>query len=348
MRNSLLVLLAFFALTAKSAILQFDFSAMPAGTTPTNFEVALAGGGIPPQWKIVEAEVPPTLAPFTDKAPAVHRSVLAQVSEDMTDERFPMFVYDGQRFNDFKFTTRFKMVSGVAEQMAGVVFRFQNASNFYVVRVSALGKNLRFYKVVNGVRSDPIGPAIDISAGAWHTLAVKCEGNQISIWLDGQQPLPALGDYTFTEGKVGFWTKSDAVSYFSDASVEFIPRIPAAQMLVNSVMEKLPRILALQIYATDTNGVTRVIASDNAKEIGQTGTDAEAQAISDGKTFFGRDRAGVILTMPLRDRNGDYIAAMRVKLKTFFGETQDNAVTRAMMVRKKMEEIGTSGEDLLK
>ena len=34
--------------------------------------------------------------------------------------------------------------------MAGLAFRFQNASNFYVVRASALGHNLRFYKMVNG------------------------------------------------------------------------------------------------------------------------------------------------------------------------------------------------------
>jgi hypothetical protein len=92
-----------------------------------------------------------------------------------------MFIYDGEKFRDFKFTTRFKIVSGVAEQMAGVVFRFQNASNFYVVRGSALGKNVRFYKVVNGVRSDPIGPARDLAPGSWHQLAVQCEGTQITL-----------------------------------------------------------------------------------------------------------------------------------------------------------------------
>ena len=80
----------------------------------------------------------------------------------MTDERFPMFIYDGEKFRDFRFLTRFKIVSGVSEQMAGLVFRFQNTSNFYVVRASALGRNVRFYKVVNGARSDPIGPTCDI------------------------------------------------------------------------------------------------------------------------------------------------------------------------------------------
>jgi hypothetical protein len=78
--------------------------------------------------------------------PSTPAAVLAQTSKDQTDERFPILIYDGEIFQDFKLTTRFKIVGGMAEQMAGVVFRFQNASNFYVVRASALGHNVRFYK----------------------------------------------------------------------------------------------------------------------------------------------------------------------------------------------------------
>ncbi len=50
--------------------------------------------------------------------------------------------------------------------------------------------------------------------------------------------------------------------------------------------------------------------------------------------------------MPLHDRNGEYIAAMRVKMRSFFGETQDNAVTRARLVQKALEAFCTSAENL--
>jgi hypothetical protein len=39
---------------------------------------------------------------------------------------------------------------------------------------------------------------------------------------------------------------------------------------------------------------------------------------------------------------------VRFKLKTFFGETQDNAVNRATLLLKLMEQFGTSADDLLK
>jgi hypothetical protein len=275
-------------------------------------------------------------------------SVLAQLSQDPADERYPMYIYDGEKFRNFRIATQFKIVSGVAEQMAGLVFRFQNTSNFYVARVSVLGKNIRFYKVVNGLRSDPIGPGCELAPGTWHELSVQCDGNQITVWLDGHPVMPTLGDNTFAEGKIGFWTKSDSVSYFATTTVEYTPIVSAAQVLVNSVLRQQSRILGLQIYTVGTNDTTSIVASKDLSEKGKPGTEAELAAIRDGTVSFGRDHDGVLVTMPLHDRNGDYIAAVRFKLRSFFGETQDNAVGRATLILKLMQGFGLSAADLQK
>ena len=336
------------AASVRGAEIRFDFSAALAGSAPTNFHAALAGGGQPGAWKILLDDVPPLLAPLTDRAPAVtKRAVLAQTSRDVTDEHFPLFIYDGETFKDFKFTTRFKIVSGAVEQMAGVVFRFQNASNFYVVRASALGHNVRFYKMVNGVRSAPIGPQLAITTNVWHTLAVQCHGNQITCWLDDRLLMPPWQDNTFNGGKIGFWTKSDAVSYFCDPAIEYTPRIPAAQVLVRGIIEKQPRILGLRIYTLDDQGVPHILASKDETEIGQAGTDAEKDAITNGKIYYARNQGVVTVTLPFRDRNGDAMAAVRVRLKSFLGETEKNALTRASMIVKRMQGEVTSSEDLL-
>jgi hypothetical protein len=337
------------AWSVSGAELQFNFGDYPEGSAPPKFHSTMAGTGAAPDWKIMSVEVPSAFTPFTTNAPVVnYAGVLAQTRSDMTDERFPMFIYDGDTFSDFTFSTRFEIVSGIAEQMAGLVFRFQNSSNFYVVRVSSLGHNVRFYKVVDGVRSDPLGPLLDVPAGTWHKLTVACEGNQINILLDDKPVMPTLNDNTFTTGKLGFWTKSDSLTYFSGGEVDYTPRVPAAQQLVDSYVEKQPRIVGLRIYTLQTNNTTRIIASKDPREIGKPGTEAEQHAIQDGATYFGRDHGTVLVTLPFQDRNGENIAAVRVQLKTFFGETQDNAVTRAMMVRQSLEDICTSADDLLK
>ena len=61
--------------------------------------------------------------------------------------------------------------------------------------------------------------------------------------------------------------------------------------------------------------------------------------------FYGREKGVNIITMPLRDHNGDPVGAVRLWLKSFLGETQNNAVTRARMILKSMEaEVTTAAE----
>ena len=348
MRKFLFSLWLVLALPAAGMEINIEFGELAAGQLPPHFHLALAGGGRPGEWKIVLDEVPPLLSPMSPQAPVVtRRGVLAQTSTDPTDERFPMLIYDGGTFKDFTFTTRFKIVGGTAEQMAGVVFRYQNESNYYVIRASALGHNVRFYKVVDGMRSDPIGSELDVSAGTWHTLALQCQGNQISCWLDNKLVMPPLHDNSLGLGKIGFRTKSDAVVYFGDTTVNYTPLIPKAQTVVQDLLKEQARIMGLRIYVPDDRSRTHIIASKVEKEIGQAGTDAETLAINDGKVYFGRGKGTVILTVPLRDRNGDPIAAVRVELKSFLGETQDNALTRAMMIVKTIQGQITSKEELM-
>ncbi len=349
MRRFIVCLCLTLAASARGLEIRPDFNDTRPGSSPTNFHAALAGDGRPGNWQVLMDDVPPLLAPLTDRAPAVtKRAVLAQTSQDPANNRYPLFIYDGEALKDFKFTTRFKIVSGVAEQMAGVIFRYQNPSNFYVFRASALGTNIAFYKMINGEIVSPVRLPLEITTNIWHEMKIDCYGVSIECTLDGKKVLPTITDKSPPEGRVGFWTKSDAVSYFSDPLIEYTPQIAAAQKLVSSIMEKQPRILGLQIYTLNDQGQPHIIASKDEKETGQSGTDAEKAAITDGNIYYARSHGAVIVTMPFRDRNGDIMAAVRVKLDSFFGETQKNALTRATMVVKRMQAEVASTEELLR
>ena len=69
-----------------------------------------------------------TIAQFAPSAGK--RPVLAQLSKERTDEHFPMLVYEGETFGDFKLTTQFKIADGKDEQMAGIAFRIQDEKNY--------------------------------------------------------------------------------------------------------------------------------------------------------------------------------------------------------------------------
>jgi hypothetical protein len=339
-----LALLTLVSLHAEVVDLQLD-SALPGGLPP-EFTTALAGYGHPGKWQILED----TVTPADASARPQRKSVLAQTSAEPVDEHFPICVYNPAAYRDFTFSTRFKLASGTLEQMAGLVFRYQDASNFYVLRVSGLGHNLSFYPMVNGVRPyDPIRIAVglDLAPGSWHSLGVQCDGINFVCYLDGHPVGPQIHDPTFPAGKVGFWTKSDAVSYFTDATVTYTPRIPAAQRLIEHILEEQPRLFGLRLYTPDTNGVMHVLASKLPEEVGQPGEASEKAAYTDGSIYYGTTRHTVVVVLPLRDRNGDPIAAVRVEMNSFFGETQDTALTRATDLVKRMQEQVTTLAELM-
>ena len=329
---------------------KFNFGEVLPGQTPPGFRTTLMGKGKPGEWKILLDDVAPGLAPLTPDAPSVTKqAVLAQTAQDPTDEHFPMLIYEGETFGDFKLTTRFKTVKGVMEQMAGIAFRIQNETNYYVARASSLGNTFKFYKVLHGDRGVLVGPDTPIPSGVWHKLEVECQGNTIRCLLDGKEVVNVTDKANaLSSGKIGFWTKSDSVSYFADAEIVYKPFQPPAQKLVRGMLTRYPRLLGLKVYVPSGNAQnTQMVASGDEKEIGQAGGKTEHEVITRAETYYGKEKNSISVIMPLRDRNGDAIAAVRVVMKSFKGQTEENAIIRAVPIVKELQSQIQSLDDLV-
>src|SRR4051794_32080478 len=285
MRFFFLRCLVWLALPAMAAERNFNFSQLRESEPPAGFRSAVTGLGKPGDWKIILDEVPPAIAPLAPEARKVSkRAVLAQLSQDPTDEHFSLFIFDEESFGDFTLATRIKTVRGAQEQMAGLAFRIQNETNYYVVRASSLGSTFRFYKVLDGERGPPVGPELSIPVGTWHDLVVECKGNQIRCLLDGQELISVTDKVNpFTTGKVAFWTKSDSVSYFGDTKVTYAHHEPPAQSVVRDMLKKHPHLIDLKIYVADPDPkAPRLVGSKDARDLGQKGGTEEHGVITLG------------------------------------------------------------------
>ena len=89
-----------------------------------------------------------------DEAAAERGNVLAQTDADRTSYRFPVAVLNDVTAKDVDISLRFRPVSGGVDQAAGLVWRYQDANNYYIVRANALEGNVVLYKVENGKRTD--------------------------------------------------------------------------------------------------------------------------------------------------------------------------------------------------
>jgi hypothetical protein len=140
--------------------------------------------------------------------------VLAQVDTDDTDNRFPVAVASTPVLKDLRLEVRCKPVSGKTDEACGLVFRFQDDNNYYVVRANALEDNVRLFRVVNGQRRQIEGWDGKVARGEWHALAIEARGDRLKVIWNGKTVIDAT-DGTFPQaGKVGVWTKADSVTYF--------------------------------------------------------------------------------------------------------------------------------------
>lgn len=184
------------------------FDSFERGRVPPGFSTALTGDGGPVSWVIQEDPTAPSGG-----------TVLAQASADQTDYRFPVCVYNKFTAKDVEVSVKFKTVSGTVDQAAGLVARFKDKDNYYVVRANVLEDNVRLYKVVGGSRKQLAGANVNVPHGEWHSLTLAIKGRHMEVRFDGTLLLKA-DDRTFEEaGKVGLWTKADSVTYFDDLRV---------------------------------------------------------------------------------------------------------------------------------
>jgi hypothetical protein len=198
---------------ANAASRTVDFNQDAIDQPPKGFEFGhTAGVGRSGKW-IVQAEG--------------SNKFLVQTDADSTRSRFPVAVLSDVSAADVDLSVRFKPVSGRVDQAAGLVWRYQDENNYYIVRANALEDNVVLYKVQNGKRTDlPLegagrtyGKKSQVPASQWSTLRVVANGPSFEVFLNGTK-LYEVEDTTFRQaGKVGVWTKADSVTQFDDLTV---------------------------------------------------------------------------------------------------------------------------------
>lgn len=191
-----------------------NFDLDEEGQLPRDFSTALTGKGKPGSWVVLREDTAPSKP-----------NVLAQTYMDTTNYRFPLCVFEGLIAKDLEVSVKFKPVKGKEDQAAGIVWRYKDNNNYYVVRANALENNVVLYKVENGNRKDlkpkgsgffAYGKKANVPSGEWSILRIVAKGTLFTVYLNDEK-LFDVEDNTFTDaGKVGLWTKADSYTLFDD------------------------------------------------------------------------------------------------------------------------------------
>ena len=177
-----------------------NFDDMKSGAAPAGWTATQTGSGTA-KWAIEK-----------DESALSKPNVLKQSGV----ATFPVCFKNDTNLKDGFVEVKFKPVSGKEDQAGGVIWRVQDANNYYISRANALEDNITIYHTINGKRVAFKNINTKVTSGVWHTLRVDFKGNKFTVTFDGNKVIDAT-DQSFTNaGKVGVWTKADSVTLFDD------------------------------------------------------------------------------------------------------------------------------------
>lgn len=178
------------------------------GPLPADWASGTTGKGIA-KWDVIA----------DGSAPSKH-AVLRQSGE----ATFCWAVRVNERISNGFVEVKLKPLAGREDQAGGIVFRFQDANNYYIVRANALEGNVVAYKTVNGRRASlPVkgrmfgyGVDTEVPKNRWSTLRVEFSGALFTVSFQGKTLFQVQDDTFGDAGAIGLWTKADSVTLFDD------------------------------------------------------------------------------------------------------------------------------------
>ena len=179
---------------------------------PIGFTVHTVGPGRPAQWLVKAASDAPSAG-----------NVLMQCDNDDTNNRFPCVLSTSGRFANVRVEVKAKGINGNRDRSFGVIARAIDEKNYYVVRCNTVNENIRLYRLIDGKRSELAEWEGSAAPGVWHSIALEVVGDQLTVFFNGKKVIEHH-DGTFAHpGRVGLWTKAEAISQFDDFSATPLP-----------------------------------------------------------------------------------------------------------------------------
>lgn len=181
-----------------------SFDGEPTGSAPSGFTFPVVRHPAPARWLVQREQ---------------QNSFLAQLGDPSRRSGFALALLDGPPQGRVSLSVRLRLTSG--ERSGGIVWRVQDAENYYLARLDLTRQDLGVYRVVHGNRARIEGEDdLELDPDAWHMLKVVDEGDGIRVYLGGIRVLRAR-DRTFREaGAVGLWCTGDSVAHFDDLRVD--------------------------------------------------------------------------------------------------------------------------------
>lgn len=146
-------------------------------------------------------------------------NVIARLPANSTESNYSMLVLTESSQSNFRVSVKFKIVSG-EEQVAGLIFRLQDESHYFVLFADALNDRFSLCRADDNKLICIQDANVNVESGKWYTITAHVAAQGIAGYLDDKLLIQRY-DQHYTSGTIGLWARLDSKVYFDDLSLVY-------------------------------------------------------------------------------------------------------------------------------
>ncbi len=179
-----------------------DVGSGPDGCTP-----AISGFGGPPVWQVQLERL------------LLDGKALVEMSREAKPNRLPLCIADRPVAANVEAELSFVAHDGRVARAVGIVLRFADPQDYYIVEADLLRGRVHLLRILNGEYREIAGRAAPLAMEKSQTLGVKVVGTSFIVSLNGEVLLETRDGALRAPGRVGVSSRADSFTSIGDLFV---------------------------------------------------------------------------------------------------------------------------------
>jgi hypothetical protein len=185
-----------------------------------NFDADKAGS-VPAGWKAIEGDWQVIPDPSAPSKPNTFGLPAGRLLKSLTSalEYYPMAIeIDPTEYSDFTLEAQFKSAGGRFDCSGGLIFRYVDEKNFYLLSAGCPSDYFALSRMSNGELTGLKQSVVPTDKDTWYRLKVTAQGGHFACY-DDDKMIFDFDDKKIDKGKIGLWARDDSQAQFDDVKI---------------------------------------------------------------------------------------------------------------------------------
>ncbi len=136
---------------------------------------------------------------------------------------YPMTVVsDKTEYSDFTLETTFKSVGGRFDCSGGIIFRYVDPKNFYVLSAGCPSDFFALSRMSKGTLSNLKQVVVPTDKDTWYKIKVVAQGSHFMCYDNDKMEFD-YDDNKIAQGRIGLWARDDSQARFDNVTLTLPP-----------------------------------------------------------------------------------------------------------------------------